>query len=187
VTNTDPSAVRRRRAFELRNRAAIHGEALISFYGHSMAPSLRDGDRLRVRGVSLDDLVPGDIIVFTRGEHTVVHRLLYLSGAGDTALCLRTKGDNASACDPAALFGRVSCILRDGEEIPLSGRRWRAGALAIAAFSLTEGIAAAVVRALRGRRWRGAPVQTRGSRRLRAWRSRARMMGLRLLLGLTGR
>ncbi|MBI3785922.1 MAG: S24/S26 family peptidase [Deltaproteobacteria bacterium] len=192
MTDTDLSTARRRRALELQDRhVATHGETVISFRGHSMAPTLRNDDQLRVRHVSVGDLVPGDVVVFTADAHTVVHRLLYVSRAGSTAPYLRTKGDNATACDPpvepAALFGRVSCVVRGSKEITLSGRRWRAGALAIVALSLTEHTATAILRTVQKRRSGKEHAETRARHRVRTWRSRLRGMLLHLFLGLAGR
>jgi hypothetical protein len=84
-------------------------EAWVTHRGWSMAPTLRDQDRLQV--APLDGARPGDLVVARRAGILVAHRLVRLDGA--MAL---TKGDACAAPDPPlpaeALLGRVVAVRR---------------------------------------------------------------------------
>lgn len=82
---------------------------LIVGSGSSMAPLLRDGDRIRVR--KQESYRAGDVLLFRNSVGTlVVHRLLGRRWhQGEWQYVLR--GDAASACDglvrPTGILGRV--------------------------------------------------------------------------------
>lgn len=147
---------------DARRVAALHlhdaftktrGEAWLRFRGGSMAPTLRDGDLLRLRQVALDELAFGDIVVFKVGETRVVHRLLCTPRRRASLL---TKGDNAWRADrpvaPEHLLGKVCTIRRDAARIDLERAGWRWRSRAIALTSLLEAGAGSLAAALH-RRW----------------------------------
>ena len=86
--------------------------------GTSMAPSLREGDELRVERTSgPDGCSLGDLVAIVRPDvGLVVHRLLW---TGSTHV--RTRGDGSGLMDvPIAredVLGRVTSARRDGVEV----------------------------------------------------------------------
>jgi RimJ/RimL family protein N-acetyltransferase len=86
--------------------------------GESMAPLLRDGDRLRVEPLSGRTPAPGEVVVARRGERLVAHRLVEVIG-GEVV----TRGDACRESDPplpaGELLGRVVAVERRGRAIAL--------------------------------------------------------------------
>lgn len=67
--------------------------------GHSMAPTLSEGDLVVMREVSPDSVDVGDIIQF-RGEfRSVLHRVVGIEGTGPNRV-FTTKGDGNNVADP---------------------------------------------------------------------------------------
>jgi hypothetical protein len=112
------------RWLEARWRAGADAE--LTLVGWSMAPALRDGDRLRVASLLGVTPAPGEIVVARRGERLVTHRLVSL--AGGLAV---TRGDGCHADDPALdaalLLGRVVEVRRGRRRLapPSHQRTWR--------------------------------------------------------------
>jgi hypothetical protein len=84
-------------------------EAWLTHRGWSMAPTLGDGDWLRV--APLDGARPGDLVVARRAGILVAHRLIRLDGQMAV-----TQGDACAAPDSPlrteALLGRVVAVRR---------------------------------------------------------------------------
>jgi hypothetical protein len=122
--------------------AAEKGETWLRYQGRSMAPLLQDGDLLRVRQVARGAVRAGDIVAFTAGERSVVHRLLRARQRGAV---LVTKGDNTWRLDrpfgSEQLLGKVCEIRRDEARIGLEHGGWCWTSRMIAASSLIESIA----------------------------------------------
>jgi hypothetical protein len=135
------------------------------FQGRSMAPTLRDGDLLRVRHVAPDELAFGDIVVFDVAQARLVHRLLC---APRLRTRLLTKGDNVSRPDrPFAtdcLVGKVCTVRRGAVRIEVERGRWRWRSRAIALASLLEAGAVSLTVAVR-RRWFPHGLARRGVER----------------------
>jgi hypothetical protein len=93
----------------LRGATATDGVWVIH-RGWSMAPALRDGDRLRVEPLAAEP-TPGEIVLVRRGAVLVAHRLIAL--ADGRAI---TRGDACPDDDPpvpaAMLCGRVVEVVR---------------------------------------------------------------------------
>ena len=86
--------------------------------GFSMFPLLRSGDRVFLRPAERNGIVPGDIIVFSRGGKQIVHRVI----RGDDVI--QTQGDGNPVPDEplepeAALFFCTS-FERNGAVMPLT-------------------------------------------------------------------
>lgn len=143
----------------------IHGEVWLRFQGDSMAPTLREGDLLRVRYVAPDELAFGDIVVFALAEASVVHRLLWPRWRRTSML---TKGDNVGRADrpvaPDRLVGKVCTVRRGAVRIDLDRGRWRWTSRAIALASLLEAGAFSVAAAVR-RHWFPRGLVRRGLER----------------------
>jgi signal peptidase I len=88
--------------------------------GSSMLPSIWPGDVVSIDKVSVDEIVPGDIVVCERDDRVFVHRFLGKSESNN-GICWRTRGDSLPQNDPpfseSHLLGRVSRILRGDRAI----------------------------------------------------------------------
>jgi signal peptidase I len=82
--------------------------------GSSMLPSIWPGDVVSIDKVSVDEIVPGDIVVYERDDRLFVHRLLSKT-ASSNGIRWETRGDSMPQNDPpfseGQLLGRVSHIL----------------------------------------------------------------------------
>ena len=73
--------------------------------GGSMAPLLRDGDRVRIARARL--YLPGDVVAFRAGDGRIVaHRLLGYRLHHGRLACV-TRGDAIPAPDPPVPFGQL--------------------------------------------------------------------------------
>jgi signal peptidase I len=96
------------------------------FYrGRSMAGTFRPGDRLSLEPVAVDDVRPGDVVVFVsnRGEERdeLVHRIVAATPEG-----LVARGDNNPCPDSTLvtagnLLGRVTHVERAGQTCSVPG------------------------------------------------------------------
>jgi signal peptidase I len=91
------------------------GEIRLRVFGTSMAPSILPRDLISVQCAGLDEIAPGETVVFTRNGGLVVHRVV----AKTTTLSqsyLITRGDRLRQNDPpvssSELLGRVHLIER---------------------------------------------------------------------------
>jgi hypothetical protein len=96
--------------------------------GDSMYPSIRDGERITVAPVAVDDLASGDVLLYRQGGRLLAHRLVVQSGSG-AARMLHLRGDGKGGCDApvqaSAIVGRVTAVERSGRSIALCGSRAR--------------------------------------------------------------
>jgi signal peptidase I len=97
------------------------------YYGESMKGTFHLWDHLIAAPVSLDDLRPGDVLIYCEpsdqgdSSHQVVHRVVAFTSAGAI-----TRGDSSSAndTDPVMahnIIGRVTHVERDGKIYPVYG------------------------------------------------------------------
>ncbi|MGQ9688683.1 MAG: signal peptidase I [Desulfobaccales bacterium] len=95
----------------------------IFYLGPSMNPLLKRGDTLLVTPVTLEQLQPGEVIVFSnQGRGQIVHRVVAIKADG-----VITKGDNNPTVDerliaPPEILGRVTAIERQGRLLPVPHR-----------------------------------------------------------------
>jgi len=85
----------------------------IELRGSSMGPSIREGDRLRVKSIRVGGLPrPGEVVLRMAGNRLVAHRLVEIRGGSAV-----TRGDACRASDspvPAeSLLGRVVEVKRE--------------------------------------------------------------------------
>lgn len=100
--------------------------------GDSMHPIIRDDDHVQVEPHDPAAIEPGDIVLTMSDRGLTLHRVVHLDG--DTIV---TRGDNATAPDPALetsrILGRVAYVERDGVQqrldrlspVALAARRFR--------------------------------------------------------------
>jgi hypothetical protein len=102
----------------LEARLGAGHDAELTLAGWSMAPSLRDGDRLQVQPFGERERPsPGQIVVARRGARLVTHRLVTLRDG-----LAVTRGDGCQRDDPplaeGALLGRVVEVRRGARRFP---------------------------------------------------------------------
>ena len=87
--------------------------------GCSMLPSLWPGDLLLISRREVDQILPGDIVLFARSGRLIIHRVVIRTVECESTH-LTTRGDAVAAEDlrlaASEVLGRVSFILR--------GRHW---------------------------------------------------------------
>lgn len=92
------------------------GSANVRVTGFSMLPSIHPGDVLTVRRHAIDELTPGQVVLFSRNGKLIAHRIIQISGEH-----LITRGDSVPSCDPPVrigdVVGRVEAISRNGRQI----------------------------------------------------------------------
>lgn len=96
------------------------GRVRLRVSGTSMAPAIRPGDLLSVRGAKLEEISPGEIVVFAREGRLIAHRLVAKTeSTGESYLV--TRGDrtrrNDSPVSSGELVGRVTSIERGGSPV----------------------------------------------------------------------
>ncbi len=96
---------------------------MINYIGHSMNPTLIDGDRLSIRPYGGQPVRAGDIIVFQHptDKYLVVHRVFSTKQS-----IIRTRGDNnyiqdKYALKPEDITGRVVSAHRGKKRIQVTG------------------------------------------------------------------
>jgi signal peptidase I len=101
------------------------GSIRLRVSGASMVPAIRPGDLVTVESVGVEDVSPGEIVVFALAGRLVCHRVTAISGSAREPL-LATRGDRARRDDPlisnSELLGRVSHIDRGRRSVPLRTR-----------------------------------------------------------------
>jgi hypothetical protein len=96
------------------------GRIQLRVTGASMLPSLWPGDLLTIQSNHLDQVEPGDVVLYIREERFFVHRAVGKSdsNADDQQQFLIARGDSLPKIDPpvppAQLLGKVTRIERDG-------------------------------------------------------------------------
>jgi signal peptidase I len=96
------------------------GTLRLEVTGLSMLPSVWPGDTLFLERREMGEIAAGDIILFTRRDKLVAHRVLRKTGGGDETYAI-TRGDGLLSTDdpvsPAELLGRVRSVSRAGEYV----------------------------------------------------------------------
>jgi signal peptidase I len=95
------------------------GRANVRVTGSSMLPCILPGDVLTVQRQELNEVVPGDIVLFSRSNRLVAHRVVRRISGSDA--CLVTCGDSLDENDPPVssheVLGRVIFIARCGLQL----------------------------------------------------------------------
>jgi hypothetical protein len=95
------------------------GEARIRVFGTSMMPALNPGDVISIQRATIEEVSPGNIVLFSRGGRLFAHRVVEKLGGPDD-LRLITRGDRLRRNDPpvsqSELLGRVIRAQRNGKQ-----------------------------------------------------------------------
>lgn len=107
------------------------GEVRLRAFGTSMVPAILPRDLVSIQRARLQDISPGEVVVFLQSGRFIVHRVvdrkMVASADRPEEWCLITRGDRLRHADPPvcspALLGRVVSIERDNRtvEIPPIG------------------------------------------------------------------
>jgi signal peptidase I len=134
------------RTFSSKIAGELAGEVVRTFgsvrlraFGTSMVPAILPGDLISIERAGLDEIVPGEVVLFTRNDRLFIHRVIDRSVSSNPELsgepCVITRGDRLPHTDPPVrpdeLLGRVVSIQRGGRPVSLSLRltrseRWTA-------------------------------------------------------------
>ena len=123
------AVVRHFEIFAVIEEALTHG-TLVRFRaeGHSMHPTIRDGEAITVAAVSTARVVRGDVLLCRHGTGALAHRVVGVTGSGMERF-FELRGDARTSCDTpvgvGAVVGRVVGVRRNGRVIVLSGRAAR--------------------------------------------------------------
>ena len=93
-----------------------------------MAPSILPGDLVLIQRANLDEISPGDVVLFLQKGRLFVHRVVDRKVAATAGCpegsCLITRGDRLRHEDPpvtsSELLGRVVSLERDNRKVELS-------------------------------------------------------------------
>jgi len=103
------------------------GEVRLRVFGTSMVPSILPGDLVSIHRASLNEIFPGEVVLFLRKGRLFVHRVVdrKVAATADSPgeSCLITRGDRLRRDDPpvssSELLGRVVSIERDNRKVEL--------------------------------------------------------------------
>lgn len=103
------------------------GELRLRVFGTSMVPSILPGDLVHIRQAGLNEISPGEVVLFLQNGRLFVHRVVARkAGAAPGSAVdpsLITRGDRQQQNDPpvssSELLGRVVSIERDNRKIEL--------------------------------------------------------------------
>ena len=94
--------------------------------GHSMHPTIRDGEAVTVEPVEPGQVKRGDIILYRTASGVIAHRVVRIEGSSDNRSFI-TRGDSSTSCDAPLsaerILGLVVSVERNGRRISLVGRR----------------------------------------------------------------
>lgn len=98
--------------------------AFVKMAGGSMAPSIRDGEWVRVEHAAPQDLRAGDIVLYRSLSNTAVaHRIVRIEEERAGNIQMITQGDSCRFADapiPASrVIGRVMAVERQGQFVSL--------------------------------------------------------------------
>jgi signal peptidase I len=103
------------------------GEVRLRVFGTSMVPTILPGDLVSIHRACLNDISPGEIVLFLQmGRlfvHRVVDRKVITAASGPEEQCLITRGDRQRHTDPPVssteLVGRVVSVERENRKVEL--------------------------------------------------------------------
>ena len=108
---------------DLIRHALLAGRTIqLRLTGTSMMPTICPGDLVWVKPVKVEELGPGDVILFLRDDRYTVHRIVAMDVNADK-LVIRTRGDTLLSDDQllraSEVKGLVTATQRFGTERPI--------------------------------------------------------------------
>ena len=101
------------------------GSVRLRLMGTSMVPSILPGDLVTIRHAGLNEIYPGEVILFSREGGFAAHRVVTRRGTSAEPYLI-TRGDRLLHDDSpvfsSALLGRVESIERNGYRVQTAGR-----------------------------------------------------------------
>jgi signal peptidase I len=95
--------------------------------GHSMRPTIRDGEPVTVEPIQASHVKRGDIILYLSARGLIAHRVIGIKERKNAARVFILRGDASTSSDERAeagqVLGRVVSVERDGYRINLASRR----------------------------------------------------------------
>ncbi|MGH9365953.1 MAG: S24/S26 family peptidase [Thermoanaerobaculia bacterium] len=97
--------------------------------GHSMHPTIENGEAITVEPVKPSQVVPGDILLYSGSSGPIAHRVLRVKRGREDVFLLA--GDASTSRDgpvrPQQILGRVVSIERNCRSIDVNSRGARVG------------------------------------------------------------
>jgi hypothetical protein len=94
--------------------------------GHSMHPTIRDGEHVTIAPVRANEIKRGDIILYQSPRGPLAHRVMKMEGKLNARLFI-LRGDACTSCDApvsaSQVLGRAVSVERNGRALRLSRRR----------------------------------------------------------------
>ncbi len=132
----------------------------IKFSGYSMYPSLRPGDTILIRDVTIKDISSGDIVCIQKDDDYVAHRIVRIEREEKKTTFI-TKGDNIVTFDPpryqtGGLIKRVVMIKRGKKGLitPRYGKMLAILSRMNLTYGIIKGRGGKVVRSIFSEKWR---------------------------------
>jgi signal peptidase I len=126
-------------ALHIANALKRRGRISLRVHGTSMLPWVRPEDIALIRQISIENVRCGDVVLFRRENHLLVHRIVEKRGSLNASQ-LFSKGDAHPTSDGVVqeqeLLGRVMRIYRGGRRIDLDAPRQLALGIFISQLSL---------------------------------------------------
>src|SRR5438132_4971993 len=90
--------------------------------GTSMYPTIRDGEAITIAPISVDAVVPGDVLLCRHDTRLLAHRVVGVT-TRDIGLFFELRGDSKASSDAPvgadAVVGRVIGVRRNDRMVPL--------------------------------------------------------------------
>lgn len=97
--------------------------------GHSMSPTIRDGEAVTVEPVEAERVRVRDIILYRAARGLIAHRVVRIERREAMGAIFHLRGDGATTPDAPVvadqILGRVVTVERKGRAVALRGRRAR--------------------------------------------------------------
>ena len=113
---------------ELSTQLLRHGEKIrFQAPGHSMQPTIREGEVITIEPVEPSAVRKGDIILYRWDNGIIAHRVIDVELKGDTVSRFIVRGDAEHTCDDpvnsSQVLGKIVSVERKGRCIELASLR----------------------------------------------------------------
>lgn len=84
--------------------------------GHSMHPTIRNGERIVIQPVNLSDIQVSDVLLYRTARGPIAHRVIQKS-ENDTFVMRGDAGSTIESVCFNEVIGKVTCVFRKGKPI----------------------------------------------------------------------